>query len=231
MAQAQLNSMLELLRSKRVSFKKMTAFPKDEPLVLKRSKRGGKKVKPKLQQLPFKMPTFTTDLALTPRLNEKWSVNTVVELYNEVHHCWVVGRLTRNAYLPKHVRRMDVFEFEKLSGVKVRITRRKDLDSDHQRFVHGMPVKAYQIECCLVDPRLPLGMLVSKIINEQDRVQQELEKRRQLRFEASQRINQAILNELPDLVDGGIRAVDFPVYHTELSDEGVEHIAGYDAGF
>lgn len=231
MAQAKLHSMLGLLNNKRVAFKQTTAFPKDEPLILQSAKRGGKKVKPKVQQLPFKLPTFTTDPKISPQLNKKWSVNTVVELYNEVHHCWVVRRLTRNAYLPKHVRHMNTFEFERLSGVKVCITRRKDLDPDYRRVLYGMPVKAYTIECCLVDPTLPLGMLVSKIISEQERVQQELEKRKQLRFEASQRINEAIINELPNLVDGGIRAVDFPVYHTELSDEGVERIAGYDAGF
>ncbi len=232
MAQEKLNSLLGILKDKRKNFKLLTKYPSGERLVLLSSKRGGKKVKPKVQQLPFKLPAFTQDPQRTAGCNSKWAVDTVVEVYNEIQISWLVGRLKRNVFLPQHVERMNLYEFELYTGVKVSMKHQPDLDRDpnYQRIVRGMPTLAYEMECCLMDASLPLGKIVAKISTDQEAADRALEQRRQLRVESIKRINQAIIDELPNLVDGGIRAVDFPVYHTDWSQD-METIAGYDAGF
>lgn len=224
--------MLGILKDKRKNFKLLTKHPSGKLLVLASSKRGGAKVKPKLQQLPFKMPAFTQDVRRTVGCNAKWAIDTAVELYNEVQISWLVGRLKRNVFLPQHVEHMNLSEFEMNTGVKVSIKHQPKLDRDpaYQGVVRGMPTLAYEMECCLTDASLPLGETVAKIAAGQDAADRVMEERKQLRIEAVKRINQAILDELPNLIDGGVRAVDFPVYHMDWSHD-MEKIAGYDAGF
>lgn len=228
MAEAQLNSMLNVLRRKRKAYVDLAKRPESKTISLRNPKPGERKRKKK-SRLPFELPRFEPDPELGIRQNSNWSVDATVALYNAALRCWTMGELSRPVGLPSYVQRMNLHDFEQYTGVKVNLTLLSEEDQLQGHHINGMPLLAFQLECSLVDSKLPLGKEVAEVISAGFAQREELFRRSHELNAAVMRINRAILKELPILVDGGMSAFEPPVYTLDNPKAKIEKLPGFNA--
>jgi hypothetical protein len=165
----------------------------------------------------YTLPSYTKDPTLGPRANLNRAKEAVDELITRILIRFA-GSVSQDhsphIALPTFVERLDLTDFEFLLGVSVVLKKEED-----RRYMGATDRAYYTPTFKIMNKNLPVGKAATEILKQIEERNKALEARRQLLKPAVERINNAILDELETLVDGGVRIVHMPKYVAVASDQ------------
>lgn len=199
-----MEAILGVVKEKRKAYVKLLNHPVGKQL----SNCDAKQTQLNVKQMGFQLPSFSKDPLLGPVQNTRLSKECFAELHDAVHTCWSLDKLQREVRLHPHIERMDVCEFEEITGVHISLERKPVANPYNVSYKF-----AYVLGCKLVDPEKPLGKIIGQIQQEKQAQKEALDARKLIQVKAVNQLNEAIIAALPDLVEGGLRSMQMPLLH------------------